>query len=326
VAALLTRQIKANKFGKVLYEICPKTTIKAFRSYISDTINIRHHKLYSSKSEAILLGEKRMVKALVCGAAGRMGSLIIQVIHDTEGIELSGALEQPGHKSVGEDAGLVAGVGPLGIKITDRIEEVIDQAQVIIDFTTPEATKNMVLAAQKHRKPMVIGTTALPDEVVSEIRKLAEQAPVVQSPNMSIGVNLLFALLPQIAQVLGESYDIEIIEAHHRLKKDAPSGTAIKMAQVLAKARGLDLAKAARYGRQGLPGERERGEIGIHAVRGGDIIGEHTVLFAGDAERIEITHRAHSRRTFACGAVRAALFVARHQVAGLYDMKEILGL
>ncbi|MEW6377966.1 MAG: 4-hydroxy-tetrahydrodipicolinate reductase [bacterium] len=266
-----------------------------------------------------------MVKALVCGAAGRMGGLIIRAIHDTEGIGLAGALEQPGHKSVGQDAGAVAGVGPLQVTISDRLEEIIGPAEVIIDFTSPESTRNMVLAAQKHRKPMVIGTTALPEDVLAEIRKLAGHVPVVQSPNMSVGVNLLFTVLPQIAQVLGESYDIEIMETHHRLKKDAPSGTAMKMAQVLAKARNLDLAKAARYGREGLPGERTSGEIGIHAVRAGDIVGEHTVLFAGDGERIEITHRAHSRQTFAYGAVRAALFVAG-QPAGLYDMKDVLAM
>jgi len=266
-----------------------------------------------------------MVKALVCGAAGRMGMLIIRAIQDTEGIELVGALEHSGHKALGEDSGVRAGVGALQVRISDRWEEIIDQADVIIDFTSPEATRNMVLAAQKHRKSMVIGTTALPEDVLSEIRKLAEHVSVVQSPNMSVGVNLLFALLPKIAQVLGESYDIEIIEAHHRLKKDAPSGTAMKMAQGLAKARNLDLGQAARYGREGMPGERSRGEIGIHAVRGGDIVGEHTVLFVADGERIEITHKAHNRGTFAYGAVRAALFVAG-QPAGLYDMQDVLAL
>ncbi|MEW5801337.1 MAG: 4-hydroxy-tetrahydrodipicolinate reductase [bacterium] len=266
-----------------------------------------------------------MVKALVCGAAGRMGNLIIRAIQDSEGIELAGALERSGHASLGEDAGVIAGTGALGVRISDRWEEIIGQADVIVDFTSPESTKNMVLAAQKHRKAMVIGTTALPEEVLSEIRKLADTAPVVQSPNMSVGVNLLFTVLPQVAQILGESYDIEIVEAHHRLKKDAPSGTAMKMAQGLASARNLDLDQAARYGREGLPGERSRGEIGIHAVRGGDIVGEHTVIFAGDGERIEITHRAHSRGTFAYGAVRAALFVSG-KPAGLYDMKDVLSL
>lgn len=267
-----------------------------------------------------------MVKALVCGAAGRMGSLIIRAIQDSKGIELGGALERSGHRSLGEDAGVMAGIGATGVRITDRWEEIIDQADVIIDFTSPESTRNMVLAAQKHHKSMVIGTTALPEDTLSEIRKLAEHVPVVQSPNMSVGVNLLFALLPQVAQILGESYDIEIVEAHHRLKKDAPSGTAMKMAQELAKARNLDLDQAARYGREGMTGERTRGEIGIHAVRGGDIVGEHTVIFVADGERIEITHKAHNRGTFAYGAVRAALFVAGGKPAGLYTMQDVLSL
>ena len=190
-----------------------------------------------------------MVKAMVCGAAGRMGNLIIRTIQEVEGIELAAALERPGHKSLGEDAGQVAGVGALGVMIVDKWEDVIDQVEVIIDFTSPEATKQMVLAARKHRKAMVIGTTALSDEVVAEIGKLAEEVPVVYAPNMSVGVNLLFSLLPQIARVLGKNYDIEIVEAHHRFKKDAPSGTAMKMAQILAEEKKLDLKKAARYGR-----------------------------------------------------------------------------
>lgn len=266
-----------------------------------------------------------MVKAIVCGAAGRMGSLIIRTIQETEGIELVGALECAGHRSLGADAGVVAGVGALQVMIRDNWVGIIDQADVIIDFTSPEATGEMVLTAQKYRKPMVIGTTALPEDVIDQIRKLAEHAPVVYAPNMSIGVNLLFSLLPEIARVLGKNYDIEVIEAHHRFKKDAPSGTAMKMAQILAEARSIDLKQAAQYGREGLPGERSADEIGIHAVRGGDIVGEHTVLFAGIGERIEITHKAHSRQTFTCGAVRAAIFLAG-KPAGLYDMKDVLAL
>lgn len=264
-----------------------------------------------------------MVRAIVSGAAGRMGSLIIRAMQDAEGIELSGALESFGHKALGQDAGLVAGVGALGIEIIANLEKIINQADLIIDFTTPEATKKAVQMARQQKKSMVIGTTALPEDVLQDIQELSKIVPVIQAPNMSVGVNLLFSLLPQIAMILGENYDIEVVEAHHRFKKDAPSGTAVKMAQILAKARNLDLEQAARYGREGLPGERTSGEIGIHAVRAGDIVGEHTVIFGGLGERIEITHKAHSRETFARGAVRAALFVAQ-QPPGLYDMQDVL--
>ena len=264
-----------------------------------------------------------MVRAIVSGAAGRMGSLIIRAMQDAEGIELRGALEFSGHKTLGQDAGLVAGVGTLGIRITHDLEQIIDQGDVIIDFTTPEATKKAIYIAQHHKKSMVIGTTALSEDVLQDIRKLSQMIPVLQAPNTSVGVNLLFSLLPHIATVLGENYDIEIVEAHHRFKKDAPSGTAMKMAQILAKARHLDVAQAARHGREGLPGERTSGEIGIHAVRAGDIVGEHTVIFGGLGERIEITHKAHSRETFARGAVRAALFIVQ-QPPGLYDMQDVL--
>jgi len=264
-----------------------------------------------------------MVRAIVIGAAGRMGSLIIRAIQDAEGIELGGALEFSGHKDLGQDAGLVAGVGTLGIEITANLEKIINRGDLIIDFTTPEATKKAVQIARQNKKSMVIGTTALPEDALRDIRELSQMVPVVQAPNTSVGVNLLFSLLPHIAMVLGENYDIEVVETHHRFKKDAPSGTAVKMAQVLAKARNLDLEKAARYGREGLPGERTSGEIGIHAVRAGDIVGEHTVIFGGLGERIEITHKAHSRETFARGAVRAALFVAQ-QPPGLYDMQDVL--
>lgn len=266
-----------------------------------------------------------MIKAIVPGAAGRMGSLLIRTIHDTEGITLAGASEKPGLRIIGEDAGLVAGVGPLQVKITDNLESVIDQGEVLIDFTTPEATRRHLAIACKHKISMVIGTTALPDDLTEEIRQLSCEVPVVSAPNMSVGVNLLFSLLPQLVHVLERDFDIEIVEAHHRFKKDAPSGTAMKMAQIIAQARGLRLEEAAQYGREGLPGERKADEIGIHAVRAGDIVGDHTVIFGGLGERLEVTHRAHSRETFARGAVRAALFLAK-KAPGLYTMQDVLGL
>jgi len=267
-----------------------------------------------------------MVKALVCGAAGRMGRLIIQTILQTEGIEITGAVEAKGNTSVGEDVGIIVGEGgELGIKISDSLEKIVDKAEVVIDFTTPQATREAVSIAYKHHKSMVIGTTGLEDEVIEQIRRLAKLVPVVVSPNMSIGINLLFSLLPQVAKTLGKDYDIEIIEAHHRFKKDAPSGTAIRLAQILADAKGLDINKVGVYGRKGLTGERQKHEIGIHAIRAGDITGEHTVIFCGIGERIEITHKAHSRDNFARGAVKAAIWIV-DQPPGLYDMQDVLGL
>jgi len=266
-----------------------------------------------------------MVKAIVAGAGGRMGGRIIHVINSTQGIELAGAFERPDSDAVGKDAGAVAGTGNLGVTVSDSLEKVIDSGDVVIDFTFHEATlKHAELAAQKGRA-MVIGTTGFSPEEYARIEQLSERFPCVLAPNMSVGVNLLYKLLDTAARVLGDDYDVEIVEAHHRMKKDAPSGTALQLGRVVAAALGRDFDKVAVFERNGLIGERSRQEIGIQTVRAGDIVGEHTVLFGGIGERVEITHKASSRDTFAKGAVRAAVWIA-DKSAGLYNMQDVLGL
>ncbi len=265
-----------------------------------------------------------MIKAIVSGAAGRMGKRIINALSQTEGIELGAALEVPGNPVLGQDAGELAGIGKTGIKLTASIEEALAAGNVIIDFSSPTATIQHLLAAAKAGVAMVIGTTGLSPEDIARVQEAGQKIPCVMAPNMSVGINLLLNILPQMARVLRD-YDIEIVEAHHRHKKDAPSGTALKLAQVLAQAKDSDLDEVGVYGRYGLSGERPTEQIGVHAVRGGDIVGVHTVLFAGPGESLEVTHRAHSRDTFAQGAVRAAKFAANAPL-GLYDMQDVLGL
>lgn len=266
-----------------------------------------------------------MIKIAVAGAAGKMGSRIAALTGEYEGLQLSGAFERPSHKDIGRDIGPVVGIKETGVKLSDSIEKIIDAADLIIDFTSVESTKQNLKVAAARGKAMVIGTTGLSAEDMKEIAPLAKSIPCVMASNMSLGVNLLLKVLQDVAKVLGDDYDIEIVEAHHRLKKDAPSGTALKMAQVIAGAVNRDLDAVAVYARKGIIGQRTRKEIGIQTVRAGDIVGEHTVLFGGLGERIEITHKASSRDTFARGALRAALWLSG-KPAGLYDMQDVLGL
>ncbi len=266
-----------------------------------------------------------MVKVVVTGAAGRMGARLVSLIKESANLELVGAVERKGHSSVGTDAGEIAGCGRLGVAVTDNLTALADRAEVLIEFTSPDVTLMHLAIMAARRKAMVIGTTGFSAAQLGELRKLAQAIPCVFSPNMSVGVNVILKVLAEMARALGEDYDIEIQEAHHRLKKDAPSGTALKIAKVLADATGKDLDKVAAYGRKGMIGERKRGEIGIQVIRAGDIVGDHTVLFGGPGERIEITHRAHNRDTFACGALRAARWVVTRP-PGLYDMHDVLGL
>ena len=266
-----------------------------------------------------------MIKAIVAGAGGRMGGRIIAMINETEGIELSAAFEHPDSPAVGKDAGEVAGVGSLGVTIQDSIDKVIDQGDVIIDFTFHEATIKHAEKAAEAARAMVIGTTGFSNEEKARIEELSAKFPCVLAPNMSVGVNLLYKLLETTARVLGDDYDVEIVEAHHRMKKDAPSGTALQLGRVVAKALGRDFDEVAVYERHGMIGERSKQEIGIQTIRGGDIVGEHTVFFCGIGERIEITHKASSRDTFAKGAVRAAKWVA-DKGPGFYSMQDVLGL
>lgn len=266
-----------------------------------------------------------MINVIVAGAAGRMGCRLVALIRDSTVLTLSGAIEGKGHHALGKDAGETAGCGHAGVPITDDFTALLDRGEVVIDFSAPDATLHHLRATAIHRRAMVIGTTGFSTPQLAELESLASQAPFVLSPNMSVGVNLIYKVIGEMAKTLGDEYDIEVIEAHHRLKKDAPSGTALKIAEVLAKAVGRDLNQVGVYARKGLVGERKKGEIGIQTIRAGDIVGDHTILFGGMGERIEVTHRASSRDTFAGGALRAAQWVVR-QPPGLYDMMDVLGL
>jgi 4-hydroxy-tetrahydrodipicolinate reductase len=265
------------------------------------------------------------LKLVVPGAAGKMGRMILKVISETPTAELTAAIERPQSTLLGQDAGSVAGLSPLGVALQKDLDAALTNADVIIDFTAPAATAWTVTRAAEHGVGMVIGTTGLGEAEKRAIWHAAERIPIVLSANMSLGVNVLFGLLAQAATALGKDYDVEIVELHHRFKKDAPSGTALAMGSVLAEALGRNLSEEARYGRQGDVGARTQDEIAILAVRGGDIVGEHTAYFCGMGERLEITHRASSRETFARGAVRAAEWL-RDRDPGLYDMQDVLGL
>jgi 4-hydroxy-tetrahydrodipicolinate reductase len=267
-----------------------------------------------------------MTKVIVAGAAGRMGQRILQMVLAHPQLALCGAFEQPGNPAIGKDAGSISGLGETGVAISAGIESVIQGADVLIDFTFHEATVEFAQVAARHGVAMVIGTTGLSSEELALIHQLAvDHFPCVQSPNMAVGVNVLFKLVEKTAAVLGDAYDVEIVEAHHRMKKDAPSGTALKLGQMAAGALGRDLAQVGVMERHGLIGERTDKEIGIQTIRGGDIVGEHTVYFAGAGERIEITHRATSRDNFARGAALAAAWVAT-QPKGMYTMFDVLDL
>ena len=266
-----------------------------------------------------------MINIIVIGAAGKMGSRIIALSKDYEIIKLAGAVERKEHKNIGKDIGDVINIGKTGIKLVGSVRDVGGKNDVCIDFSSPESTSQNLNALSDNPLPVVIGTTGLKKEDIEKIRSYAQKVPCVFAPNMSVGVNLLLKVLVDIAKVLRDDYDIEIIEAHHRLKKDAPSGTAMKIAQVISEAIGRNLDDAAVYTRKGMIGERTKKEIGIQTIRAGDIVGEHTVLFGGLGERIEITHKASSRDTFARGALKAAMWVSK-QKPGLYDMQDVLGL
>lgn len=266
-----------------------------------------------------------MIRIGVAGACGKMGSRIVSLSREYEGLKLVGAFERKGHPDTGKDIGIITGIGETGIKLSDSIDSIIDITDIIIDFSSIESTKDNLKTTAKKGKAMVIGTTGFSKEDIKEMEPLLKSIPCVMASNMSLGVNLLLKVLKDIARVLGDDYDIEIVEAHHRLKKDAPSGTAIKMAQAISDALNRNFDEVAVYARHGIIGARTRKEIGIQTVRAGDIVGEHTVYFGGLGERIEITHKASSRDTFARGALKAALWLA-DKPSGLYDMQDVLGL
>jgi len=267
-----------------------------------------------------------MIRAVVCGAAGRMGCALIRIIHQTGGMTLTGALERPDSPLLGEDAGLPAGLGPLGVVIEgDPAAALAHGADVLIDFTAPDPTIEHLKLCARAKVAAVVGTTGLSSAEKKVLAEKAHAIPVVFSPNFSLGVNVLFKLAELAARTLGPAYDAEIVEAHHNRKKDAPSGTALRLAEAVAGATSRDLGKVAVYGRQGMVGERRPDEIGIQSVRAGDIVGDHTLILAGPNERLELVHRAHSRENFAQGAVKAAQWVAGRK-PGLYDMGDVLGL
>jgi 4-hydroxy-tetrahydrodipicolinate reductase len=266
-----------------------------------------------------------MKKVIIAGAAGRMGQRVANMVHAHPGLVYGAAFEAPGSPAIGRDAGEVAGLGPIGVTIVEGLEKAIDQGDVIIDFTFHKATMEFARLAAGTGTAMVIGTTGLTADELAELKTLAKNFPCVQAPNMSVCVNVLFKLVKKTAAILGEDYDIEIIEAHHNKKKDAPSGTALKLGEMAAAGVGSDLAEVGVFARQGIIGERKKKEIGIQTIRAADIVGEHTVYFAGPGERLELTHRAHSRDHFAKGAATAAAWVVGKE-CGVYSMFDVLGL
>jgi 4-hydroxy-tetrahydrodipicolinate reductase len=263
------------------------------------------------------------IRVGIAGAAGRMGRALVELVRASDSLALGAALEHPSSPALGQDAGVLAGAGPAGVRISADLGAALEAFDVLIDFTTPEATAAHVAACRRGAKRMVIGTTGIRD--AAYINEAAREVAIVFAPNMSIGVNLCFKLIETAAEVLGDDADVEIIEAHHRHKVDAPSGTALRMGEIVARVLGRDLDGSAVYGRVGRIGARARRTIGFETIRAGDIVGDHTVMFAADGERIEITHRASSRQTFARGALRAAQWVASRG-PGLFDMEDVLGL
>lgn len=266
-----------------------------------------------------------MMRIAVAGVAGRMGRTIVEAVSNAEGVVLGAASDRPASPALGQDAGTLCGLSPLGVTVVADLSTCQQDFDLLIDFTSPESSMNHIAFCLEAGKKLVIGTTGFSDEQKQQIQVASESAAIVFAPNMSVGVNLCFKVLEQAAKVLGSDFDIEIIEAHHRHKKDAPSGTALKMGEIVAEATGRDLAECAVYGREGIIGERSSSTIGFETIRAGDIVGDHTVMFAGAGERIEITHKSSSRMTYASGAVRAALWL-EHKDVGLFDMQDVLGL
>ena len=266
-----------------------------------------------------------MIRIAVAGSSGRMGLCLIKAAVLAESAALVVAVSRPGSDAVGKDAGELIGIGALGIKVVDDLASVVDQFDVLIDFTRPDASMAFIELCRQAGKKIVIGTTGFSDAQKEVIAQAAKDVAIVLAPNMSVGVNLALKLLEMTAKVMGDYTDIEVIEAHHRHKVDAPSGTALRMGEVIADALGRDLKDCAIYGREGNTGERDRKIIGFSTIRAGDIVGEHTVMFADEGERVEITHKATSRMTFANGAVRAAIWL-KDKPNGHYDMQDVLGL
>lgn len=264
-----------------------------------------------------------MLKIAIIGVAGRMGKSLLQAVIESPNVELSAAIQRPNSSLLGADAGELVGLGNVGVSIVANLQDAV--FDVLIDFTLVEPTLEHLAYCVKHNKAIVIGTTGFSDQQKQQITDAAQTIPIIFAPNMSVGVNLCFHLLKQAAQVMGDEVDIEIIEAHHRNKLDSPSGTALRMGEVVASALGRNLSDCAVYGREGMAEARQRETIGFATVRAGDIVGDHTVLFAGDGERVEITHKSSSRMTYAKGSIRAAQWL-QGKTNGLFDMQDVLSL
>ena len=266
-----------------------------------------------------------MIRVAIVGAAGRMGRMLVEAVVGDDQCRLGAAIERTESSLLGVDAGELVGIGRAGIALSDNLQAVINDFDVVINFTNPELTMTNVELCRQHGKSIVIGTTGLSDEQTAGLKNAAKDIPIVFAPNMSVGVNLVFKLLETAARIMDQDADIEVIEAHHRNKVDAPSGTALKMGEVVAETLGRDLDQCAVYGREGITGVRDRETIGFATVRAGDVIGDHTVLFACEGERVEITHKASSRIIYARGALRAVRFL-NEKKTGLFDMQDVLGL
>ncbi|WP_201623969.1 4-hydroxy-tetrahydrodipicolinate reductase [Psychrobacter immobilis] len=268
---------------------------------------------------------KQSINVGVIGAGGRMGRMLIEAVQENPQTTLNAAIERQGSSLVGADAGEVAAIGRLDVQIVDDLKAVIKNIDVLIDFSLPDATEQNMQICAANKVAMVIGTTGFNEQQEQVLTEASKQIAIVYAGNYSTGVNLSLKLLGMAAKAFGSDADVEVIEAHHKHKIDAPSGTAYMMAEAVAEARGQNLKDVAVYGREGQTGERKAGSIGIHAIRGGEIIGDHTVMFIADGEVVEITHRARARMTFAAGAVRAATWVIKQEV-GQYNMQDVLGL
>ena len=262
---------------------------------------------------------------IVCGAAGRMGKLLVSLVHENKGMQVAGAVEAAGHWAIGKDAGEVAGIGPIGVRMTSDYVAVATPETVTLDFTIPEAALDHLRTAAANGAAIVIGTTGFSAAQRAEAQSLAPKTRTIIAPNMSIGVAVLQKVVADVARILKDGFDPEIVEIHHRFKADAPSGTALGLGRAIATAQGKNFDQVATLARQGMTGQRKDDEIGIVALRGGDVIGDHTVVFAGFAERLELTHRAQSRECLARGAIRAAAWLPA-QKPGLYTISDVLGL
>ena len=264
-----------------------------------------------------------MIGVVITGVCGRMGRCITQGVAQEVGMRLTGAIQYPGHPQIGSDVGVVAGIGEIGVPVSGELEDVLESADVVIDFSKPEATVEHLRQVVEADKAIVVGTTGFSSDELATIKELASQIRCVMAPNMSLGVNVMIQALELMAKALGDDYDIETIETHHNRKADAPSGTALRLTEAITTTLGRDLAETGVYGRYGTAGPRPQRQIGTHAIRGGDIAGDHTVLFATEGEQLSIVHRSHNRDAFAKGAIRAARWVV-DAPRGLHDVSEVL--